>query len=210
MNPYEVLGISPRATRAQIVEAYRSLVQIYHPDLYHNSPQPVRAEAEQRMKELNQAYKLAKARTPATPDGGPPRPSGIANIRSAALWVGTAPGSWARTARRAGTPGPDLRPDTAEARARVARVAREHSLNTRVARERREEQDRAVPRGEARARPKSRTNGRRMAGLGRALSTGELKCTRCRSVQRLPSGWQQRLDDTDFYCSVCQQVILSR
>ena len=45
---YKALGVSPNATRAQITEAYRNLVQIYHPDRHVDSPPHVRAEADRR------------------------------------------------------------------------------------------------------------------------------------------------------------------
>ncbi len=208
---YEALGVSPNATRAQITEAYRNLVQIYHPDRHVDSPPHVRDEADRRMKELNEAYAILRQIAPNSPRNLPPRPSGIANIRSAALWLGTAPGSWARTARRAGTPGPDVRP--AGANATVARIAREHTVNTRVARERREELRRSVLNGDARPRPKPRNRAgphKVMAGMGLALSTNEVTCSRCRSIQRLPPGWSHRLDDTDYYCCFCDQVVMAR
>lgn len=50
-DPYIVLGVSPSATEDEIKKAYRSLAKKYHPDVNNGS-----AEAEQRMKELNEAY----------------------------------------------------------------------------------------------------------------------------------------------------------
>lgn len=219
MDPYGVLGVSAKASRAEVVEAYRTLVQIFHPDRHESSPEAVRAEAERQMKQLNEAYAIVRRGLPAPGRGqadavGGARPSGIANVRSAALWVGTMPGSWARTARRAGTPGPTKRLSTPESRQRVARVAREIDAQSRMAREMREQATRAVPHGQARSRPKPRVapgaTRSVLTGLGRALHTDELPCTGCRSVQHLPANWQARLDDTEYLCSACGQVILSR
>lgn len=214
-----MLGVSPKASRAEVTEAYRTLVQIFHPDRHESSPEPVRAEVDRQMKQLNEAYDLVRRGLPPpgrnNGDGvGGARPSGIANIKSAALWLGTAPGSWARTARRAGTPGPTKRLDGPEARRRVSRLAREIDAQGRVARAMKEQADRAVRRGDARARPKPRVaSGSRksvVTGMGRALVTNELPCTGCRSVQRLPAGWKDTLDDTEYLCSACGKLIMSR
>ncbi len=53
-NPYEVLGVSPSATDEEIKKAYRQLSRQYHPDTNVNSPNA--AYAEERFKEIQQAY----------------------------------------------------------------------------------------------------------------------------------------------------------
>lgn len=53
-NPYDVLGISETATDDEIKSAYRKLAKKYHPDNYQNSP--LADTAEQKMKEINEAY----------------------------------------------------------------------------------------------------------------------------------------------------------
>ena len=53
-DPYEVLGVSKNATDDQIKDAYRELARKYHPDNYANSP--LADLAEQKMKEVNEAY----------------------------------------------------------------------------------------------------------------------------------------------------------
>ncbi len=50
-NWYHVLGVTPQADAAQIKQAYRKLAKQYHPDRNQGS-----AEAEQRFKQIQQAY----------------------------------------------------------------------------------------------------------------------------------------------------------
>ena len=50
-DPYRVLGVSQTASEDEIKKAYRNLAKKYHPDVNNGS-----AEAEARMKEVNEAY----------------------------------------------------------------------------------------------------------------------------------------------------------
>lgn len=56
MDPYKILGVSQNATDEEIKRAYRRLSRIYHPDANMNNPN--KAEAEERFKQIGQAYKL--------------------------------------------------------------------------------------------------------------------------------------------------------
>ncbi len=50
-SPYEILGVSPNATKDEVTKAYRKLAKKYHPDL-----NPGDEAAARRMSEINAAY----------------------------------------------------------------------------------------------------------------------------------------------------------
>ncbi len=208
-DPFAVLRIPPTASRKEITEAYRALAQRYHPDRHLGSSAGRQRHAERRMRELNEAYRLARSRPP------PPVYRGTGTVQSAALWLGTAPGTWARTARRSGSGAPVTEEERRLSTAQIAQASTEHDARSRVAREIRLQVEHEAGVGQARARPKTRpAHGARpakvLAGLGQALATSQIRCMGCRSLQVLPQGWQQHLDDTDFICSRCERVLLSR
>ncbi len=53
-DPYKTLGISPNATDDEVKIAYKQLAKKYHPDNYVGNP--IADLAEEKMKELNEAY----------------------------------------------------------------------------------------------------------------------------------------------------------
>lgn len=53
-NPYDVLGVPSNASDEEIKKAYRKLSRQYHPDANVNNPN--KAQAEERFKEIQQAY----------------------------------------------------------------------------------------------------------------------------------------------------------
>ena len=55
-DPYEVLGVSRGASQDEIKKAYRALSRKYHPDANINNPN--KAQAEEKFKEIQQAYEL--------------------------------------------------------------------------------------------------------------------------------------------------------
>lgn len=55
-TPYEVLGVAPDSSSAEIRQAYRRLADIYHPDRLQKAAPDVQAEGNRRMFELNLAY----------------------------------------------------------------------------------------------------------------------------------------------------------
>lgn len=53
-DPYSVLGVDPGASDEEVKRAYRELARKYHPDNYQNNP--LADLAEEKMKEINEAY----------------------------------------------------------------------------------------------------------------------------------------------------------
>ena len=53
-DPYQVLGVSQDASEEEIKKAYRKLSRMYHPDANINNPN--KAQAEEKFKEIQQAY----------------------------------------------------------------------------------------------------------------------------------------------------------
>ena len=182
MKPWEVLGVSPKASRAEITQAYRTLAYIFHPDRFADAPPAVKDEAERRMAMVNKAYELAKrgrkedVTFTLTSDETAHRER-VARARAQPTWQ-------QQVRERA----------RAEARAKQMREARE----------------RAMTNGQARPRPKNRNGPSVMAGIGEAVHTGKLYCRGCKSIQWLPADWRVQLDYTDFYCSICDRLILAR
>ena len=52
MDPYQILEVSPNASKEEIRTAYRNLVKKYHPDRYPEGPQ--RDFATEKIKKINE------------------------------------------------------------------------------------------------------------------------------------------------------------
>jgi DnaJ-class molecular chaperone len=52
-DPYEVLGVSKKASEAEIKKAFRSLAKKHHPDTHQNDPKAVK-----RFQEISSAYEV--------------------------------------------------------------------------------------------------------------------------------------------------------
>lgn len=208
-DPFKTLGIPPTSTPAEVTTAFRTLAKKFHPDLYQEKPERVRLAAEQRMAELNEAYKLARDKLARGADDD------IYGTRQRARtqpWEGSDVGAYARTARRSETSAARAA-RVAASRDQAERAAREHETQARVFQRLRMDARKEAHYGDAVARPKSRLVAKvpsTLAGAGQAVHTNELACRSCRVIQRLPANWHDRLDDTAYFCSSCDQVLLSR
>lgn len=67
-DPYKVLGVSPNASDEEVKEAYRNLAKKYHPDQYAASP--LKELADEKMKEINEAYDEVTKQRKAGASGG--------------------------------------------------------------------------------------------------------------------------------------------
>ena len=68
MNPYKVLGVSENASQEEIRKAYLALVKKYHPDRYADGP--MKDMANEKLKEINQAYELLTKKKESSGYGG--------------------------------------------------------------------------------------------------------------------------------------------
>ena len=67
-DPYQVLGIPSTATDEEVKKAYRNLARKYPPDNYHDNP--LEDLAQERMKEINEAYETIRTQRKAAQSGG--------------------------------------------------------------------------------------------------------------------------------------------
>jgi hypothetical protein len=54
---YNILGLQPNASFAEVKQAYKNLVKKWHPDLFMNQPQQQK-QAQEKMRLVNEAYKI--------------------------------------------------------------------------------------------------------------------------------------------------------
>lgn len=52
---FEILELNPKASIDEAKQAYKDLVNIWHPDRFANNP-PLKKKAERKLKEINRAY----------------------------------------------------------------------------------------------------------------------------------------------------------
>ncbi|MEH2075573.1 MAG: J domain-containing protein [Nostoc sp.] len=64
-DAYEILGLEPGASQAQVKRTYRKLVKIWHPDRFFDQKQ--KQEAEEKIKLINAAYNKLKSESPSEP-----------------------------------------------------------------------------------------------------------------------------------------------
>ncbi len=187
-TPHDILGVATTASQIEIVSAYRTRAQIYHPDRWHDSASAVSDEAARLMRQLNEAYEMLTSKKSA--------PNGSAQRR----WPTSA--SWNQQ--------PPQRPAAQRPDASWDRAVRERSRRAAEANAARREKEASAVNGQAVPQPRGpRSPSAVHAGLGEALVTNRIPCRGCRSIQWLPEGWRARLDDVVYHCSVCQAVLLA-
>jgi len=79
-DPYDVLGVAPGASDEEIKKAYRDLARKYHPDNYQNNP--LADLAEEKMKEVNEAYDAITKSRSGTSYGGSYGSAGFQQARN--------------------------------------------------------------------------------------------------------------------------------
>jgi curved DNA-binding protein CbpA len=193
LAPFEVLGLHPSASQEEIVTAFKILAQIYHPDRFRDSPEAVRAEAEYRMRALNAAYNAAKKGRLLTNESGS---TNARHSRPTAAWdAGSSKGArnWDGVAW------------TDANKARAAAMVKDNEAKAKS-------KQQAKRNGQAVVRPRSVEPSRNsfLTGLGLARVTNNVVCIGCDSVQWLPPGWRDMLDDSAFFCGICDRIILAR
>ncbi len=72
LKAYEVLGVKPGVSNAELKAAHRDLAKVWHPDRFLHDPR-LQEKAQEKLKEINQAYEqLISGKTP-RPVSPPPR-----------------------------------------------------------------------------------------------------------------------------------------
>jgi ribosomal protein L34E len=57
---FEIFGLKPQATVEELKQAYRDLVNVWHPDRFSNNSR-LQQKAEEKLKEINAAYEYIKS-----------------------------------------------------------------------------------------------------------------------------------------------------
>lgn len=192
ISPYDILNLPHTASQLEILQAYRTLAQIFHPDRWHDAPERVRDETARLMRQLNSAYETLSNPGSASA-GSSPKYGGQAHRPSTA--------GWAR---------PPSAPSAATTDASWDRAVRERARRAAEANAAKRAREAAAVNGEAVARPRGAKSPSAVhAGLGEALVTNRIPCRSCSSIQWLPDNWRERFDDVVYHCCVCDAVLLA-
>jgi len=108
IEAFDILGLQPDASAAELKDAYRDLVKVWHPDRFPNDPK-LRAKAQEKLKDVNEAYAVlnehiragrgpssqSSENTQSRPSAGPAPP----HAQTASAGPGVAHGSSAKRNR---------------------------------------------------------------------------------------------------------------
>jgi hypothetical protein len=70
---YELLGVAPGASGRELKDAYRDLAKVWHPDRFSHDPR-LQQKAQEKLKEINEAYERLSSGRAARPKPQPPTP----------------------------------------------------------------------------------------------------------------------------------------
>jgi hypothetical protein len=70
---YELLGVAPGASGQELKDAYRDLAKVWHPDRFSHDPR-LQQKAQEKLKEINEAYGLLSSGRAARPKPQTPAP----------------------------------------------------------------------------------------------------------------------------------------
>ena len=69
---YELLGVKPGVSSGELKAAHRDLAKVWHPDRFVHDPR-LQEKAQEKLKEINEAYELLISGKPPRPAPPPPR-----------------------------------------------------------------------------------------------------------------------------------------
>ena len=71
---YELLGVKPGVSSGELKAAHRDLAKVWHPDRFTHDPR-LQEKAQEKLKEINEAYDLLSSGKTPRPAPPPPRPA---------------------------------------------------------------------------------------------------------------------------------------
>ena len=77
---FEILELDPSASPREIKEAYKDIVNVWHPDRFSNNPR-LRLKAEKKLKEINRAYEILNSNLSQDSTGNSQNPGQTTNNR---------------------------------------------------------------------------------------------------------------------------------
>jgi hypothetical protein len=79
---YELLGVKPGVSMRELKAAHRDLAKVWHPDRFQHDPR-LQEKAQEKLKEINEAYDLLSSGKVPRPASPPPEPTPQGGYRTA-------------------------------------------------------------------------------------------------------------------------------